>query len=204
MPKPTGLFRLLDICEKAWMSRTVALSGNCCSNPKLLTRALGRTHFAHKLEPRTCSCLFKPEEEDAEIQALHWTPQSACGASARWLWLPRGALARSRLTVNAMLFTDARDFLDAGRSHDVETQAGPLSQSPYNMGRSLILTRSMCAMQRAQHSSSKPERCPGWMGFLGAPHYCCWISVPIRMFWTAPTVRFPIFYGKRWKLAIKP
>lgn len=177
--KTTGLFRLLDICEKLDVTATVALSGILAArNPELFERAaLGRHSFlAHSWSQDRYHVYLSPEEEDAEIKRCIDAFQSAAGERPFGYGCPRGAL--SPITAELLKrnsFTWMQDFLDADVPYDVETPAGPIVNIPYNMAVNDLPIYVRHGNPPNTFLDSLKVVLDGWDS-IGAPHYVLDIS----------------------------
>jgi peptidoglycan/xylan/chitin deacetylase (PgdA/CDA1 family) len=135
--KTTGMYRLLDVCEKHGVTATVALSGILGDrNPELFERAALGNHclLAHSWSQDRYHVYLEHHEEDAEIKRCTEAFEKSAGRRPYGYGCPRGALSPD--TAELLLkngYTWMQDFLDSDVPYDVQTPSGPIVNIPYNM-----------------------------------------------------------------------
>ncbi|MGO4906962.1 polysaccharide deacetylase family protein [Pseudorhodobacter sp. W20_MBD10_FR17] len=177
--KTTGLFRLLDICEKLDVTATVALSGILgARNPELFERAAqgGHSFLAHSWSQDRYHVYMERDEEDAEIKRCIAAFEQAAGRRPFGYGCPRGALSADTaelLVQNG--FTWMQDFLDSDVPYDVDTPSGPIVNIPYNMAVNDLPIYVRHGNPPNTLVDSLRTVLNGWDN-IGAPHYILDIS----------------------------
>lgn len=177
--KTTGMYRLLDLCEKHGVAATVALSGILAdTDPELFQRAADGGHalLAHSWSQDRYHAYMTREEEKAEIERCADAFERAAGRRPRGYGCPRGAISGDTAELlRAAGFDWMQDFLDSDVPYDVATPAGPIVNIPYNMAVNDLPLYLRHGNAPGTFLKTLTDTLEGWEA-IGSPYYVLDIS----------------------------